>query len=122
MENKQENLGKGMNPGNLWIGVILVLGGVFILLNQMDVLQFELKWWAMFIFIPAAAALGGAYNRYRSDNNRISMGVIAPGLVGLFIGGFALSLLLGFSVNINWNLYWPFILILIGLGMVLGRK
>lgn len=121
MENKQEDSGKGRNSGNMWIGVIFILGGLFVLLNQFDLLPVELNWWALFMLFPAVGIFSGAYNRYRSEGNMFSMGVLVPGLTGLIIVGFAFTLLFDISFNI-WNLLWPLMMIVIGLGMVLGRR
>jgi len=110
-----------MNSGNLWIGVIFILGGIFILLNQFDLLPVELNWWALFMLFPAVGIFSGAYNRYRSEGNRFSTGVLVTGLTGLIIVGFAFTLLFDISFNI-WNLLWPLMMIVIGLGMVLNRS
>jgi hypothetical protein len=42
-------------------------------------------------------------------------------LIGLFLLFLSFSLLSGNTLNINWSLYWPVILIIIGLGLVFGR-
>lgn len=45
-----------------------------------------------------------------------------PALIGLFMVALMFNLLLRNGWNFNWNLYWPIILILIGLGMIFGRS
>ncbi|NJC96701.1 MAG: hypothetical protein C3F07_06350 [Anaerolineales bacterium] len=105
----------------IWIGLIFIGGGVIVLLNQMAVLSFELNWWALFILFPAFGALTGAYNRYRSTNDLFEMGVMVPTLVGLFMLLLSVSLLLGDAINLNLRVYWPIILIVLGLGLILGR-
>ena len=106
---------------NIWIGLIFIIGGAIVLLNQMDILSFELNWWALFILFPAFGALTGAYNRYRSTNDLFEMGVMVPALVGLFMLLLSVSLLLGNAINMNLRVYWPIILIILGLGLIFGR-
>jgi len=121
MEQNNTNNNKGFSS-NLWIGLVFIAGGAIVLLNQMGILSFELNWWALFILFPAFGALNGAYNRYRATNNLFEMGVMMPALIGLFMVGLALSLLVDGLFSINWGLLWPLVLILIGLGMIFGRS
>jgi len=120
-ENKSSNVSRG-SSSNIWIGLVFIGGGAIVLLNQSGLLSFELNWWALFILFPAFGAFTGAYARYRAENNLFDMGVMIPALIGLFMVGLSFSMLFGASWNINWSLYWPIILILIGLGMVFGRS
>ena len=92
------------------------------MLNQTGLLSFELNWWALFILFPAFGALNGAYNRYRATNNLFEMSVMMPALIGLFMLGLALSLLVDGLFSINWGMLWPLVLIIIGLGMIFGRS
>ncbi|MDX1378904.1 MAG: hypothetical protein R3307_08650 [Anaerolineales bacterium] len=119
MEEKRSNRG---NPSSIWIGLAFIGVGAIVLLNQSGILSFELNWWALFILFPAFGAFSGAYARYRAENNLFDMGVMIPALIGVFMVGLSFSLLLGNGWNINWSLYWPVILILIGLGMIFGRS
>ena len=111
---------KNQSP-NLWLGLIFVFGGIALILNQLNLLPFELNWWALFIMLPATGFLSGAYNRFRSHGNLFSMDVAFSALIGLFMTALSFSLLVGAAWNINWNLLWPLILVLIGLGMIFGR-
>ncbi|MCI0554977.1 MAG: hypothetical protein L0287_28855 [Anaerolineae bacterium] len=105
----------------LWVGLALIASGAIILLNQMNILSFELNWWALFILFPAFGALSGAYNRYRSTNDLFEMGVMIPALVGMFMLLLSVSLLLGDAINMNLKVYWPIILIVLGLGLIIGH-
>ena len=119
MEENRSNRG---NPSNIWIGLIFIAGGAIVLLNQTGVLSFELNWWAIFILFPAFSAFTGAYNRYRTTKNLFEMSVMMPALIGLFMLALAFNLLVGNGWNFNWNLLWPIMLIIIGLGMIFGRS
>ena len=107
---------------NLWIGLAFIAGGAIILLNQSGLLSFEFNWWAIFILIPAIGSFSSAYNRYRATNNLFDMSVMMPALIGLFMIGLMFNLLSGNGWNFNWNLLWPIMLIVIGLGMIFGRS
>ncbi len=119
--NQSKNAYRG-RPSNLWMGLIFIFGGIAVLLNQFGWLPFELNWWALFILMPAAGFLSGAYNRFRSNDELFSMAVAIPALIGLFLVALSFNLLVGASWNINWSLIGPIILVLIGLGMIFGRS
>lgn len=107
---------------NLWIGLAFIAGGVIVLLNQSGLLSFDFNWWAVFIVIPAIGSFRNAYHRYRATNNLFDMGVMLPALIGLFMIGLMFNLLSGNGWNFNWNLFWPLMFIIIGLGMIFGRS
>jgi len=107
---------------NLWIGLAFIAGGVMVLLNQSGLLSLEMNWWAFFIVIPAIGSFSNAYKRYRATNNPFDMGVMLPALIGLFMIGLMFNLLSGNGWNFNWNLFWPLMFIMIGLGMIFGRS
>jgi hypothetical protein len=104
----------------IWIGVIFIFGGSIILLNQLNILPFELNWWALLILFPCFGALGSAYNNYRSTNDLFEMGVMIPALVGVFMLLLFVSMLVGDAIYLNLRVYWPIILIVLGLGLIIG--
>ena len=105
----------------IWIGMVFIFGGAVVLLNQLNILPFELNWWAVLILFPSFGALTSAYNRYRSTKDVLEMGVMIPALVGLFMLLLAVSLLAGDAIDLNLRTYWSIILIILGLGLILGR-
>jgi hypothetical protein len=121
-ESRETNKENHTQSSNLWLGLIFVIGGIVIILNQLDLLPFELNWWALFIMLPAGGFLSGAYERYRENENLFSMDVAFTALIGLFLTALSFSLLVGDSWDINWSLFWPLILIIIGLGMIFSRS
>ena len=120
-ENKSISSGANQ-PSNLWIGLVFIFGGVVVLLNQLNILPFELNWWALLILFPAVGTLTRAYNRYRSTNDVFEMGVMIPALVGLFMLLLSVSLFVGDAIDLNLRVYWPIILIVLGLGLIIGRR
>lgn len=116
------NRTKNERPSSsIWIGLILIFGGIAVLLNQFDLLPFELNWWALFIMMPAFGFLSGAYHRFRANGNEFSTDVVFTALMGFGLAALSVGLLVGAAWRINWSLFWPVILILVGLGMIFGR-
>ena len=93
-----------------WIGgAILILLGVVFLLQNMGI-PFLANWWALFILIPAFWAFVAAWDSYR-DNGRLTRGG-----AGSLAGGTLLTILaLVFLLNLNVGLFWPVLLIVGGL-------
>ena len=119
-QNKSINSGTSQ-PSHIWIGLVFIFGGAVILLNQLNFLPFQLNWWAFLVLFPAFGTLISAYNRYRSTHDVFDMGVMIPALVGLFMLLMSASLLLSNAIDLNLRVYWPIILIVLGLGLILGR-
>jgi hypothetical protein len=100
-----------------WIGgLILIALGVIFLLQNMSGFQFR-NWWALFILIPAFGSLATAWSLSRQAGrfNRPARGALFSGLVLL-----AITAVFLFEVNLNWNLVWPVVLIVIGLSMLIN--
>ena len=119
-ENKSISSGTNQ-PSNMWIGLAFIFGGAVVLLDQLNILPFELNWWALLILFPAFGTLSSAYNRYRSTQDLFEMGVMIPALVGLFMLLLCVSLLFGDAIDLNLKVYWPIILIVLGLGLIIGH-
>ena len=119
-QNKSINSGTNQ-ASNLWIGLVFIFGGAVVLLHQLGILPFQLNWWALLVLFPAFGTLNSAYNRYRSTHDVFDMGVMVPALVGLFMLLMSVSLLLSNAIDLKLRAYWPIILIVLGLGLILGR-
>jgi LiaF transmembrane domain len=100
---------------NGWIlGLVLIaLGGVFLLQNAgLPVLVGN--WWALFILIPAVAAFASAWTLYKQDRQ------FTPRVIGLVTGGLVpLTIALIFLFNFDIAAAWPFLLMVLGAGMLL---
>jgi hypothetical protein len=93
-----------------WLGgAILILLGVVFLLQNLNI-AFLANWWALFILIPAFGAFVAAWEGYRS-NGRLTRG----GAGSLAVGGLLTILALAFLLNLNVGLFWPLLLIVGGL-------
>ena len=96
------------------IGVILILAGFFIMLQNLTSYALE-NWWALFILIPAIGAFGNAWRTYQSSNH-----LSASARVSL-IGGIILIMVTAvFLFNLNWTILGPILLILAGMGLLIN--
>ena len=98
-----------------WVaGAILILIGIFIMLNNLTGFTLE-NWWALFIMIPALGAFGNAWRAYQNDG-RISGQARAS-----LISGIILTMVTAvFLLNLNWTILGPVLLILAGVGILLN--
>lgn len=98
------------NAKNTIIGLIVILIGVLLLLKSLGIIEnlniFFKGWWTLFIIIPSAIGL-------INDDDKTG------NIIGLFIG---ILLLLGvrdvISFDLIWKIFFPVIIIIIGLSMV----
>ena len=99
--------------GGIPIGglVILVVGVIFLAGNFG--LHLPPRWWALFVLVPAAGALVSAARFYRLDGN-LSTRVVGAATGGVLMLAIALALFLG----LNWGMFWPVILIIVGAGII----
>lgn len=99
-----------------WVGgaVLIALGLIFLLQNTgLLVLH---NWWALFILIPAMGSFGTAYGLYRNAGDRLTYSAR-----GSLIGGIVLTMVAcAFLFNLNFGLFWPVLLILAGVGLLLN--
>lgn len=98
-----------------WVfGGVLIVLGVFMLLRNVTGWNFG-NWWALFILIPAIGSLAKAWQLYGV------YGVINEHVRGPLIGGVVLLFVFAmFFFGFNWALFWPIILIVIGIGALTG--
>ncbi len=105
--NSMENWG-GIPLGGL---TILVVGVIFLAGNFG--LHLPPRWWAIFILVPAAGALVTAARFYRVD------GTFSSRVMGAAIGGtLMLAIALALFLGLNWGLFWPVILVIVGAGII----
>lgn len=102
--------------GNITGGLILIGLGTFFLLSQFT--NFHLQnWWALFILIPAFHNLNEAWQGYQA-NGRLRANARQSLMGGLFLSMVAAFFLL----NLSWNLFWPLVLIMVGIGALLNGR
>jgi hypothetical protein len=97
-----------------WIGgIFLILLGVVFLLQNMGI-PFLTNWWALFILILAFWAYVRALEVYQDDKR-----LTRRGAGSLIIGILLTILAFAFLFNLNFNLFWPILLIVGGLVLLL---
>lgn len=95
------------------IGVILILLGVAFMLEQAGVIAMTGNWWAVFIYLAAAASFLNVWRSYRAR------GEFGPAAGGSLVWGLALTMVASiFAFNLSWDMWWPSILIAVGVGIV----
>jgi phosphatidylserine synthase len=101
-------------PGIPHVGVgIVIVGAVFLARNFGWDFPLPDRWWAIFILIPAAAALVSAARYYRVDG-RFSSRAIGSATAGVLMLATALILFL----DLDWGQVWPIMVIIVGLGIL----
>lgn len=102
--------------GDVKGGLILIGIGTIFLFSQITGWYIQ-NWWALFIFIPAIFQLNEAWQGYRKNGrfNHNTRGSLFGGLLLSMVGAF-------FLFSISWNLFWPLVLILAGIGALLNGR
>ena len=101
-----------------WVGplvgaaILIGLGIIFLLQNLGT--QLPENWWGLFFLIPAIGSWGAAWRGYETNGNQLTGAVVGPFIVGVI---FAL-LAVAFYMHLDWGIFWPVILILIGIGVL----
>ena len=111
---------RGRHAGGWLIGIIVIIIGVVFLGQNLGWWSgWSLNnWWALFILIPAFGSLAGAWRQYVANGRRFGGDVARPLLIGLLL----VFVTLVFLFELDWAYIWPVVLILVGLGLLLGRR
>jgi hypothetical protein len=104
------------NSGNISGGLILIGIGTFFLLSHLANFHIH-NWWALFILIPAFHNFNEAWQGYQA-NGRLRSAARQSLTGGIFLSMIAAFFLL----NLSWNLFWPLVLILVGIGALLNGR
>ena len=114
-EQDRQDASDQSGPG-IWIAAAILIGvGVVFLLQNMGY-AIPGNWWALFLLIPAGFSLAGAWKSYQRNGNRFGPGMAGSLITALVL--IALTLVFLFDLDVNWNVIWPALLIIIGLGVL----
>lgn len=108
-----------MNLTRGLIGLIIVVMGLIMLLNNFGVVEYSVS--DIISFWPLILVYFGVRHIFQ----RNSLGEILVGLIVLVFSGALLARNIGFlevDLSIFWNLFWPIILILLGISFFSGQK
>ncbi len=98
-----------------WVGgVLLVLLGVIFLLQNLGI-QVLANWWALLILFPAYWSYAASWNIYH-NNGRMTQGAASLLTVGVLLT----VLTLIFLLNLAFGAFWPILLIIGGLLLLLS--
>lgn len=99
-----------------WIvGIVLIVLGVTFMLEQNGYVMLTGNWWAIFIYLAAIGAFANAWRSYRAN------GEFGKAATGSLIWGLVFAVVATvFMFNLLWDLWWPAILIAVGIGIVVG--
>jgi len=106
---------RGGETASWVVGVILILFGAAFMLEQTGVVVLTGNWWSVFFYLGAAASFINAWRSYRARGEAGSSagGSLTWGLVLTVVATI-------FLLDLEWNTWWPAILIAVGAGMVLS--
>ncbi|WP_423223024.1 hypothetical protein [Candidatus Amarolinea aalborgensis] len=107
------------DPGGVspWLGgAILIVLGLIFLAQNLHIATFQ-NWWAIFILIPAVGAFNTAWGRYQAAGARLTSDAAGSLIGGLVLTVVALAFL--FNLGLNASLFWPVLLILGGVALLL---
>ncbi len=107
------------HAGRWAIGVIVIVIGVAFLGQNLGWWSgWSLhNWWALFILIPAVGSLAAAWRQYVANGRSFGGDVGRSLLIGVVLVLVAAS----FLFELDWGYLWPVVLILIGVGLLVGR-
>ena len=106
---------RGDKPTTKWfVGVALIALGVIFLMENFGYV-FSENWWALFIYLAAASAFVNMWREWRNAGwfdskagGSLTFGLVLTTVASIFI------------LNLEWDTYWPLILVAVGIGIVLG--
>lgn len=104
---------KKKNSGIVW-GLILIIGGLILIGQQLGWLGPRYNWWALFILAPALASFGSAFTTLQNTGK---FGAAVRG--GLGGGIVLLTLALMFLFGLDWAVWWPLMVLAGGLSVFL---
>jgi hypothetical protein len=100
-----------------WLAGLILIGiGAIYLLNELGILPELTNWWALFLLLPAVAALSAGVGAYRHNGGRWTPAVVFPLLGSLLLASLAAAFLFGF----DYGWLWPLFLIAGGLLLLAG--
>jgi hypothetical protein len=107
---------RGGEEASWIVGVILILLGGAFMLERSGVFVLTGNWWSVFIYLAAAASFLNMWRSYRAR------GEFGAGAGSSLTWGLVLTVIATiFLLNLTWDMWWPAILIAVGVGMVLSN-
>ncbi len=116
-EARRAALGSPGKGGALIIGLLLMILGAVVLFQNTGNLAFSLRnWGALFILLPAIAAFDRGFRFYRNAGNRLT----GQSRGAIFVGIILLVVTLVILLNLNWTVWGPVIIFVVGAGLLIN--
>jgi len=115
---QRRNARHASTGGLTWVaGILLILLGLAFLMENLGTFSLPLdNWWALFVLIPALGAFDKAWQSYRQTGNQLT-----PVVGGSLLAGFVLLVVTAVLLfNLNWGIFGPILIILVGIGIVVN--
>lgn len=94
---------------------ILILVGLILLFQNLNLVSVHLNWWAAFIFIPVLGSLAAGINAFQKSGKFDA--AVRSSLGGMIVVGTVATMLL---FDVSWRHFWPLMLIAPGLSMLIN--
>lgn len=94
---------------------ILILVGLILLFQNLNLVNVHLNWWAAFIFIPVLGSIATGINAFQKSGK--FDGVVRSSLGSMIVVGTVATMLL---FDMDWSRYWPLMLIAPGLSALIN--
>jgi hypothetical protein len=114
-QDARDDSGK-RGPGAFIAAAILVGVGILFLLQNLGY-AIPTNLWSLLLLIPAIFALAGLWKKYQANGGRFGPGMAGSLITAVILIGLTIVFL--FDIDINWGLFWPVLLIVIGFAVLL---
>lgn len=106
--------------GNWWLGLIIVILGIILLLNNFNITQINLwpiikDYWPLLLVFWGINIFWGK----KEGSYYLSGGILLAFGLLLFCRNLGI---LDFNISLLWNAFWPLVLILLGISFIRGPK
>ncbi|MCP4384714.1 MAG: hypothetical protein GY798_25425 [Hyphomicrobiales bacterium] len=109
--------GDERGPG-IWVAGLILIGVGFVFLFQNLGYAIPGNWWSLFVLVPAFFAFASAWRSYQRNGSKIDGATAGSLLTGIVL--VALTGVFMFDLDVDWNVVWPLILIVVG-AIAVGR-
>ncbi len=112
---RREERHSGWMGGEWIIGVVLILVGLLLFGRNLNIVNIQ-NWWALFILLPALGSFSTAWRIVTRTGGHFNGRARSAVIFGL---GLCLVTVIGLF-NLNWTIFGPGLLLLVGLGLLIN--
>ena len=116
LKDEEKGNESAAKSNSLIMALVLIVVGLGLLVSNFTGLSFD-NWWALFMFIPAAAMFSAVWRDYQ-ENGRLTSKCTGP-----LIGGLAILVTaVIFLFNLSWSGLWPLAFVFGGIAVLLSGR